>query len=105
MPSTMNTTRRPQSDRAKYAAVKAATDAYRLAWCDGISADGQTCFAYWYGLKKAKELLRELGAPEPVLPPFDPSKFETMIEVEIDPPDEADDAPPDAADRGVESAS
>jgi tetratricopeptide (TPR) repeat protein len=64
------------------AAVKAATKAYRLAWCDGPP------FAYHWGLEKARKHLRELGASEPEMPPFDESKFEPMPEVEIDPEDE-----------------
>jgi hypothetical protein len=36
----------------------------------------------------AKQLLSELGAPEPQLPPFDESKFEPMPEVELNPKDE-----------------
>ena len=64
------------------AAIEAATKAYRLAWCDGPP------FAYHWGLEKAKQHLKELGAPEPEMPPFDESKFEPMPEVEIDPDDE-----------------
>ncbi|MFL5586450.1 MAG: DUF4062 domain-containing protein [Ktedonobacteraceae bacterium] len=64
------------------AAVKAATEAYRLAWCDGPP------FAYHWGLQKAKAHLAALGVPEPTLPPFDESKFEPMPEVEIEPTDE-----------------
>jgi len=64
------------------AAVEAATRAYQLAWCDGPP------FAYHWGLVAAEKHLRELGAPEPELPPFDASKFEPMPEVEIDPDDE-----------------
>ena len=63
-------------------AVKAATEAYRLAWCDGPP------FAYHWGLEKARALLAELGASEPSLPAFDVAKFEPMPEVEIDPADE-----------------
>jgi tetratricopeptide (TPR) repeat protein len=63
------------------AAVAAATDAYRKAWCDGPP------YAYHWGLRDAKQLLAELGAPEPDLPPFDPSKYPPMPEVEIAPPD------------------
>jgi tetratricopeptide (TPR) repeat protein len=70
------------------AAVKAATEAYTKAWCDGISADGKQCFAYWWGLQAARAHLKALGAPEPVLPPFDESKFDPMPEVEINPDDE-----------------
>ena len=56
--------------------------AYRLAWCDGPP------FSYQCGLEKAKQHLKELGAPEPEISPFDESKFEPMPEVEIDPNDE-----------------
>jgi tetratricopeptide (TPR) repeat protein len=66
------------------AAVKAAVEAYRLAWCDGPP------FAYHWGLQKAKSHLAALGAPEPTMPPFDESKYEPMPEVEIEPPDEED---------------
>jgi tetratricopeptide (TPR) repeat protein len=64
------------------AAVEAATKVYRLAWCDGPP------FAYHWGLEAARKHLRELGAPEPEMPPFDPSMREPMPEVEIDPEDE-----------------
>lgn len=64
------------------AAVEAARWAYRLAWCDGPP------FAYHWGLEKARKHLRELGATEPEMPPFDETKFEPMPEVEIDPEDE-----------------
>jgi len=47
-------------------------------WCDGPP------YAYQYGLQNAKRLLKELGAKEPQMPPFDPSKFEPMPEVDID---------------------
>jgi hypothetical protein len=67
------------------AAVKAATEAYRLAWCDGPP------FAYHWGLQKAKAHLAALGVPEPILPPFDESKYEPMPQVEIDPSDEEED--------------
>ena len=63
-------------------AVEAAEKAYRLAWCDGPP------FAYHWGLERARALLKELGAGEPVLLPFDESRFEAMPEVEIDPADE-----------------
>jgi tetratricopeptide (TPR) repeat protein len=64
------------------AAVEAATQAYRLAWCDGPP------YAYHWGLEAARKHLRELDAPEPEMPPFDPSKHEPAPEVEIDPEDE-----------------
>ena len=64
------------------AAIEAATEAYRLAWCDGPP------YAYHWGLVAAEQYLTALGAPLPVLPPFDPTKFEPMPEVEINPRDE-----------------
>src|SRR6266487_2655413 len=64
------------------AAAIAATEAYRLAWCDGPP------FAYHWGLQKAKAHLSALSVLEPILPPFDESKYEPMPEVEIEPPDE-----------------
>ena len=70
------------------AAITAATKAYTLAWCDGISADGKVCYAYHYGLTNARQHLQELGAPEPKLPPFDESKFEPLPDVELNPKDE-----------------
>jgi tetratricopeptide (TPR) repeat protein len=71
-----------RDEGANEAAIAAATKAYRLAWCDGPP------FAYHWGLEKAKQHLKELGAPEPEMPPFDESKFEPMPEVEINPHDE-----------------
>jgi tetratricopeptide (TPR) repeat protein len=62
-------------------AIAAATHAFEAAWCDGPP------YAYHWGLEKAKAHLAALGAPEPVLPPFDESKFETMPEIEINPED------------------
>ncbi|MGZ3616909.1 MAG: hypothetical protein ACXWPS_19355 [Ktedonobacteraceae bacterium] len=67
------------------AAVKAAKEACRLAWCDGPP------FAYHWGLQKAKAHLAAFGVPVPVLPPFDESKYEPMPEVEIEPLDEDED--------------
>lgn len=64
------------------AAIAAATESYKKAWCDGPP------YAYHWGLEAARKHLRELGAPEPQLPPFDPSKFEPMPDVEINPKDE-----------------
>jgi hypothetical protein len=64
------------------AAVKAAMEAYRLAWCGGPPFD------YHLGLQKAKAPLAALGVPEPILPPFDESKYEPRPEVEIEPLDE-----------------
>ena len=77
---------RDQGNRA--AAIAAATKAYKLAWCDGISADGKVCYAYHYGLTNARQHLHELGAPAPQLPPFDESKFPPLPNVELNPKDE-----------------
>ena len=46
--------------------------AYPLAWADGPP------YIHWYELKRCRELMAELGEPEPVLPPFDPAKVETF---------------------------
>ena len=62
-------------------AIAAATRAYELAWCDGPP------YAYHFGLTNAKQLLAELGAPEPKLPPFDETKYEPMPDVELNPKD------------------
>jgi tetratricopeptide (TPR) repeat protein len=59
-------------------AIKAATQAYKLSWCDGPP------YAYHWGLIKAQKHLEDLGAPLPDMPPFNESKFEPMPEVEID---------------------
>src|SRR5262249_34135216 len=72
------------------AAIAAATEAYRKAWCDGPP------YAYHWGLQDASQLLGELGAPEPKLSPFDPSRYPPMPEVEIAPPE---DPAADIADR------
>jgi tetratricopeptide (TPR) repeat protein len=75
------------------AAIEAATQAYRKAWCDGPP------FAYHWGLEAARAHLKALGAPEPSdLPPYDESKYEPMPDVEIDPPDLPVDAPEDDED-------
>ncbi len=71
------------------AAIAAATGAYRLAWCDGISADGTQCFAYMPGLTVAAAHLQALGAPLPDdLSPFSMAGREPLPDVEIDPHDE-----------------
>jgi tetratricopeptide (TPR) repeat protein len=64
------------------AAIRAATEAYRKAWCDGPP------FAYHTALEEARNQLKALGAPEPTLMPFDPAMFNPMPEVEIDPQDQ-----------------
>jgi len=60
-------------------AVRAAAKAYRLSWCDGPP------FAYHWGLQKAQAHLADLDAPEPILPPFDESKYKPMPQFEIKP--------------------
>src|SRR4029077_18956118 len=55
------------------AAIEAATEAYRLSWCEG------TPFAYHWGLVAAKAHLAALGAPEPTdLSPYDESRYESL---------------------------
>ena len=61
-------------------AFQAATNAYRLSWCDCPP------YAYHYGLQKAQAHLFALHRPEPNLPPFDVAGREPLPEVEIDPP-------------------
>jgi tetratricopeptide (TPR) repeat protein len=52
--------------------------AYRSAWADGPP------YIHWYYLKQCRELMAELGEPEPQLPPFDPDKVEPIpYEAEI----------------------
>jgi len=58
-------------------AVHAAQAAYRLSWCDGPP------YAYHWGLEASKALLKELGASEPEMPPFDASQHPPMPGVEI----------------------
>ena len=62
------------------AAIAAATEAYKKAWCDGPP------FAYHWGLEKARAHLAALNAPEPQLPPYDESKFEPMPNSDTPPP-------------------
>lgn len=71
-----------QDQGQREAAIAAAEHSYRLAWCDGPP------YAYHHGLSNAREILQSLGATEPTLPPFDPSQFEPMPEVELNPHDE-----------------
>jgi hypothetical protein len=59
-------------------AAAAATQAYRLAWCDGPP------FAYEWGIRQARENLAAVGEPEPAdLPAFNPSQ--QMPELQIVP--------------------
>jgi len=58
-------------------AIKAATSAYRLAWCDGPP------YAYHYGLTNARKHLQELGTTELQLPTFDESKFLPLPNIEL----------------------
>lgn len=52
--------------------------AYQYAWADGPP------HIHWYELKRCRELMAELGEPEPQLPPFDPAKVEPIpFEAEI----------------------
>lgn len=46
-----------------------ALNAYRFAWGEGPP------YIYSYYLERSRTLLRQLGEPEPQLPPFDPSKI------------------------------
>jgi hypothetical protein len=53
-------------------------NAYRRAWGEGPP------YIMWYDLARSRALLRELGEPEPQLPPFDPSKVKPIpYEAEI----------------------
>jgi hypothetical protein len=59
------------------AAIEAAIEAYRAAWCNGPPN------AYHWGLIAAKAHLKALGVPEPEMPAFDESKFDPMPDIEI----------------------
>jgi len=45
-------------------------------------------FAYHYGLTTARGHLRDLGAPEPEMPPYETSKHEPIKEIPSEPADE-----------------
>jgi tetratricopeptide (TPR) repeat protein len=45
---------------------------YRWAWADGPP------YSYHWALEHCRAVLRELGEPEPVLPPYDPAKIEPL---------------------------
>lgn len=49
-----------------------ALNAYRWAWGEGPP------YIHWFHLKRASALLRDLGVPEPLLPPFDPAKMKSV---------------------------
>ena len=61
------------------AAVGAAHEAFRLAWCDGPP------FAYAHGLEEAAATLVDLGHSLPLLPPHNPGDFAPLPNVVIDP--------------------
>lgn len=60
------------------AAFSAATDAYRLAWCDGPP------YAYQRGVETARFHLTALGAAPPTLPPLDETQHVPMPIADID---------------------
>lgn len=70
-----------ERENDKEAAARAASLAYEAAWCDGPP------YAYHWELEKADIHLEALGVSQPSLPPFDRSKFEPLLEVEINPKD------------------
>ena len=49
-----------------------ALNAYKSAWGQGPP------YILWYELERSRALLKELGEPEPQLPPFDPSKVKPI---------------------------
>ena len=68
-----------ERDRAR----ECALNAYRWAWGEGPP------YIDWYGLELSRALLKQLGEPEPQLPPFDPTKvppvpFEKEIRAAIE---------------------
>ena len=59
-------------------ALICALKGYHWAWSEGPP------YIYWYELERYRALLSELGKPEPQLPPFDPSKVNSIpFEAEI----------------------
>ena len=59
--------------RNEAAAIDAATEAYKLAWCDGPP------FAYHWGLETAKQHFIQLGVTTlPEMPLYDDSRFPSM---------------------------
>jgi tetratricopeptide (TPR) repeat protein len=53
-------------------ARECALNAYKWAWGEGPP------YIHWYGLEQSRALLRDLGEPEPELPPFDPAKVKPI---------------------------
>ncbi len=53
-------------------ARESVREAYKLAWDDGPP------YAYHWYLERCREILKQLGEPEPQLPPFDPAKVEKL---------------------------
>ncbi|MBI3824360.1 MAG: hypothetical protein HY289_16970, partial [Planctomycetes bacterium] len=49
-----------------------ALNGYRWAWGEGPP------YIHWYELERSKAILKELGEPEPTLPPFDASKVKPI---------------------------
>ena len=54
-------------------ALDFAIEGYKSSWCDGPP------YRRWWDLERARALLRELKAPEPALPPFDPNTAERVL--------------------------
>jgi hypothetical protein len=65
------------------AAVAAATNAYRLAWCDGPP------YAYHRGIEAARSHLAALRVTPPTLPPLDEAHHIPMPIADVDGADEA----------------
>lgn len=63
----------------KKSAIEAAVKAYRLAWCDGPP------YAYFWGLKKATQHMKDLGIHEPDMPLYSQKKYGALPKVEINP--------------------
>jgi hypothetical protein len=53
-------------------ARKCTLNAYRRAWGEGPP------YIHWYNLERSRAHLKQLGEPEPQLPPFDPSKVQPI---------------------------
>jgi tetratricopeptide (TPR) repeat protein len=53
-------------------ARESVREAYELAWDDGPP------YAYHWYLERCRKILKQLGEPEPQLPPFNPAKVEKL---------------------------